>query len=221
MMKVLSMAEPRPQDVEREDDQALFARVRAGETALFAVIMRRHNQNLYRIARGILRDDGEAEDVVQQAYLSALTGNFRGDAQLSTWLTRIVINESLARLRKRSGGLALVADEPMNERDESPTPEDRASTRELAGLLENAIDALPDHYRTVFVLREIEELTTEQTAGALALSEEAVRVRLHRARTMLRADLDQRLGEAAREVFRFDGARCDRIVAAVLAELEH
>src|SRR5688572_6455078 len=160
MVKVLSMAEPRSIEAERDDDETLFARVRAGETELFAVIMRRHNQSLYRTARGILRDDGEAEDVLQQAYLSALSSNttFRGDARLSTWLTRIVINEALARLRKRSGAMALLTAESMNERDVAPTPEDRASNRELAALLEGAIDALPDHYRAVFVLREIQEL---------------------------------------------------------------
>lgn len=204
-------------------DEELFTRVRAGETALFEAIMRRHNQRLFRVARGIVKDDAEAEDVVQQAYLSALTSHavFRGDARLSTWLARIVIREALARLekqRRHTGGMTLVSEASDEEEiSAAATPEDRAAAGELGKILEQSIDALPDLYRTVFVLREVEEMSTAEAATHLGLTEEAVRVRLHRARSLLRNSIDDQLGEAARNVFSFAGERCDRVVARVMA----
>jgi len=202
------------------DDGELVTRIRAGDRNLFAVLMRRHNQRLYRAVRAILRQDDEAEDVVQFAYLAAYQNldQFRGEASFVTWLTRIAVHQALARARDRTrrADMAVVGtqwDVP------APTPEDDASTRELGRILERHIDALPDLYRSVFVLRDVEELTTAETASALGLTEEAVRVRLHRARHLLQSTLVEGIGPASAHVFRFDGERCDRIVLGVLARL--
>ena len=203
-------------------DEALVGHVRAGKIEEFAVIMRRHNQRLFRIARAITRDSSEAEDVVQHAYLSAYAHlhQFAGHSPFSTWLTRIVINEALARYRARhrvrdleSGALApdWCAGASMR------SPEDHVSGAELVGLLESAIDALPESYRSIIVLRELEGCSTQEAAECLSISEEAARVRLHRARTLLRESLWQSVGAAADEVFSFGGERCNRIVERVLA----
>jgi RNA polymerase sigma-70 factor (ECF subfamily) len=196
-------------------DEVIFARVLAGERGLFELLMRRHNRQLFRTVRGLLANDEEAEDVLQEAYLSMYLhgASFRGEAKLTTWMTRIAINAALARIEKRRAHVDLeVVESDAN-------PESDAALRELTRLLEAAIDALPDAQRTVIVLREIEEMSTSETASMLNLSEEAVRVRLHRARAMLRERLDQTLGEASSQLYKFDGARCDRIVAKVLEAL--
>jgi RNA polymerase sigma-70 factor (ECF subfamily) len=208
-------------------DEDVVERVRAGETALFEIVMRRHNQRLFRVARAVLRDDAEAEDAVQQAYLSAYThlDQFAGQARFSTWLTRIALNEALARRGKRLR-LAevdlLEAPEEMSVtmiKTSPKSPEDQASTRELTGLLEAAVDELPEIYRVVFMMREVQELSTAETAACLELTEEAVKVRLHRAKGLLRETLFARLDARAPDTFSFLGARCDRIVASVLARL--
>jgi RNA polymerase sigma-70 factor, ECF subfamily len=210
-------------------DEEVVARVLAGDLPLFEVLMRRHNQRLYRTARAIVRDDAEAEDVMQETYVRAYAalGQFEGRAQWATWLTRIAVNEALARVRARGRFVAREATEVMEDdvmAKEPPAvrsegPEAAASARELGALVEHAIDELPDTYRTVFVLREVQELSTAETAACLDVSEELVKVRLHRARAELRRLMDARLGAATREVFDFHASRCDRVVAAVLERI--
>lgn len=206
-----------------ETDEAVVEAVRAGDAARFEVIMRRHNQRLFRTARSILRDDAEAEDAVQQAYLSAYgkLDQFRGEARFSTWLTRIVVHECLRRKskQKRLADLSVIdgGEEPI---DLSPrNPEDHAADAEIRALLEGAIDSLPEAYRVVFVMRDVEEMSTRETADCLDMSEEAVRVRLHRARRALREWLYERADSAAAEAFHFAGERCERIVVYVLTEI--
>lgn len=208
--------DPAPDEVVVED-------VRRGDAARFEILMRRHNQRLFRTARAILRDDAEAEDAVQQAYVAAFAklDQFRGDARFSTWLTRIVVHESLRRLRRhgRLTDLALVEEGPELATPLGQTPEEHAAGGELREMLENAIDALPESYRVVFVMRDVEEMSTTETAHCLELTEEAVRVRLHRARRALREWLYERADALTAEAFRFAGTRCDRIVRAVLARI--
>jgi RNA polymerase sigma-70 factor, ECF subfamily len=214
-MTIPALPTPRPQT----DDEVL-ERVRAGDTALFELLMRRHNQQLFRAARAIVGDDAEAEDVVQQAYVHAFAKlhQFEGTARLSTWLTSIAVHEALSRRRKALRAPLTLADcyDPV---DEGPGVDETFERRELARLLERTIDTLPEMYRTVLVLRDVQELDTAETAAILGLSEETVRVRLFRARQMARTDLLERTGVAAGEVFAFDGERCDRIVAKVMARL--
>jgi RNA polymerase sigma-70 factor (ECF subfamily) len=208
-------------------DEALVPRILAGETALFELIMRRHNQRLYRAARAILNDDAEAEDVMQETYVRAFAhlAQFRGDALLSTWLTRIAAHEAFARVRQRRRLAALPPDDndvetlPMADRPKPSDPEREANNAELRGLLERAIDELPETYRTVFVLREVEGLSTATTAECLGVSEEVVKTRLSRARARLRDGLYERAGAAAGSAFTFGAERCDRVVAAVLSRL--
>jgi RNA polymerase sigma-70 factor (ECF subfamily) len=205
-------------------DAEVVRRVLAGERALFEILMRRHNQRLYRTIRAILRDEAEVEDAMQQAYVSAYAhlAQFAGDASFSTWLTRIAVNEALGRLRRRA---------PLASLDETPEtqvmsfdpsrddPELRVARREASELLEAAVDELPAGYRTVFMLREVEGLSTAETAAALGVSEDVVKVRLHRARGALREALFERVGGAAREAFPFYAPRCDRVVAGVMARI--
>jgi RNA polymerase sigma-70 factor, ECF subfamily len=207
-------------------DEDVVTRVRGGDTAVFEILMRRYNQRLFRAARAILRDDADAEDAVQQAYLAAYAhlDQFAGAARFSTWLTRIAVREALGKLRsrKRRGEVEFDrdAEETMTMKDEpDDTPERHAARRELLGILESAVDALPEIYRVVFMLREVELMSTAETAEVLELSEEAVKVRLHRARGMLRQGLFERVDESLPRSFPFLGARCDRIVAAVMARL--
>ena len=202
-----------------------------GDVALFEVLMRRYNQRLYRAARAITRDDAEAEDVLQETYVRAFSAlaQFEGRAKWATWITRIAVNEALARVRRRGRFVErdvadIMEDGSMDERGMSdtaplPGPAQEAEVRELAAFVERAVDELPDSYRTVFVLREVEELSTAETAECLDVSEELVKVRLHRARTELRRMLDERFGAATREVFDFHASRCDRIVALVMARI--
>jgi RNA polymerase sigma-70 factor (ECF subfamily) len=201
-------------------DEEVVARVLAGDISLFEILMRRYNQRLFRIARGILADDAEAEDVMQEAYLRAFRelAGFRGEASFATWLTRIACHEALALARKRrrlvplSGG-----NEPPEPPAETPGPERDLENRELHVLIRAAVERLPDPLRSVFCLREIESLSTEQTADALGLTVENVRVRLHRAKRSLRQTLDERIGREVRRLYLFDGARCDRIVERFFA----
>ncbi|MBS0338237.1 MAG: RNA polymerase sigma factor [Proteobacteria bacterium] len=213
-------------------DPELARRVAGGDIAAFRLLMRRHNQTLYRTARSILRDDAEAEDAVQEAYLLAYRAmaGFRGDAKLSTWLVRIVVNEALGRRRKAarsaeifrldgdSGSAAESAEVNMN--DATPEqPEQEAMRAQTRRLLEKKVDELPDAFRAVFVLRAIEEMSVEETAAALALPEATVRSRLFRARGLLRESLAREIDFAFEDAFSFAGDRCDRIVAGVLARL--
>jgi RNA polymerase sigma-70 factor (ECF subfamily) len=210
-------------------DEEIVARVRGGDTAFFEVLMRRHNRSLYRAVRAVLRDDTEAEDVMQQAYLSAYAHlhQFAGQARFSTWLLRIGVNEALGRLRQRRRHLQPIEDQEQTEdrttpgalEDRMPTPEDRAADHELAVLLEGIVDGLPATYREVFVLRLVEGLDTAETAAVLDLSQEAVKQRLHRAREMVQGSVEARMGSAAAGAFEFRAPRCDRVVAAVMARL--
>ena len=209
-------------------DEELARRVGAGETALFEVLMRRHNARVYRAVRALVRDEDEAEDVMQQAYVLAFThlDQFQGDARFSTWLIRIAVNEALQYLRKRSRLVAIDggADDELEagmkllERN-TPDPERQTSERELSRLLEATIDALPVPYRMVFMLREVDGLSTAETAEVLSVSQDVVKTRLHRARALLREALENRFGDQLEEVFSFQAPRCDRVVAAVMARL--
>ncbi|HSU81758.1 MAG TPA: RNA polymerase sigma factor [Thermoanaerobaculia bacterium] len=208
-------------------DEEVVARVLAGDTSLFEILMRRYNQRLFRVARGILADDAEAEDVAQEAWLRAFRelSRFRGEALFSTWLTRIACHDALARVHKRRRLVPITGGgdgggEPPEPPAETPGPERDLENRELQDLLRAAVEVLPDPLRAVFCLREIEGLSTEQTADALDLSVENVRVRLHRAKRSLRQTLDEKIGREVRRLYLFDGARCDRLVERVFAALD-
>jgi RNA polymerase sigma-70 factor (ECF subfamily) len=202
-------------------DEDIVDRILAGERALFEVLMRRHNQRLYRAVRSVLRD-GEAEDAMQQAYLSAFAhlDQFQRASSFSTWLVRIALNEALTRVRKQRRMIA-VGDPDQLEGIEADTMaiERRAEARELVQLLEGVVDELPETYRTVFLLREVEGMSTAEAAGCLDLTESALKVRLHRAKALIKEALADRVGETAMQAFRFDATRCDRVVKAVLDQL--
>ena len=209
-------------------DEEVVDRVSVGDTALFEILMRRHNQRVYRVARAVVKDEAEAEDVMQQAYLNAFLhlNQFERRSQFSTWLTRITVYEALARRRKRRPQEPLPSGDAGTNENTMETliapdadPERRAYAAELGRVLEFAVDALPEAYRSVFMLREIEGLSTSETAEGLELSEEAVKTRLHRARAMVRRTITDRLGAAGQEAFQFHALRCDRVVNAVLAEI--
>ncbi len=206
-------------------DEEVVERVLAGDASLFEILMRRYNQRLFRVARAILAEDSEAEDVMQEAYVRAFRelATFRGEARFSTWLTRIACHEALARARKRRRLVPIgvgVVGEPPEPLSENAGPERDMENRELKSVLHDAVEILPDPLRTVFCLREVEGLSTEQTADALGLSLENVRVRLHRAKRSLRQLLDERIGREVRRLYLFEAPRCDRMVAAVFARLD-
>lgn len=204
-------------------DEHVVTRVLAGQTALFEILMRRYNERVYRVARAIVRDDAEAEDVMQQAYVNAYASlrQFAGRARFSTWLTRIAIHEALARVRKRGRYEAFDDEhsnvEPFMAERQSSDPERQALGGELRRLLEWAIDELPDGAREVFVLREVEGLSTAETAESLGVSDDVVKTRLSRAKAALRRTVMERTGATAPDAFRFYRPRCDRVVARVMA----
>lgn len=203
-------------------DLELARRVTAGDAGAFVLLMRRHNRMLYRAARSILQDESEAEDAVQDAYLQAYRtiGQFRGEAKLSTWLVRIVLNAALARVRTRSRGmeLAIRLDSETQGSETTPeAPEQAAQRTQAHRILQAKIDALPDALRSVFVLRALEELSVEEVAAALDLPKAIVRVRFFRARRRLRSVLSRESEQLLASLFPFAGRRCDGIVAAVLA----
>ncbi|HEX7894667.1 MAG TPA: RNA polymerase sigma factor [Terriglobales bacterium] len=208
-------------------DEEVVRRVLDGDTAVFEIIMRRYNQRLYRVARAILRDDSEAEDVMQDAYVRAYQhlGQFAGRSQFSTWLTRIAIHEALARAQRRKRVDQLSANEwkdgegEMNVATSALNPEEQLSVSELGRALEGAILSIPEQYRLVLMMRDIEQMSTIETASALDLSEENVKVRLHRARAMVRKELFARAGAEAASAFGFMGVRCDRVVTRVLQQI--
>lgn len=212
-------------------DAALVARVLAGDHDAFEVIMRRHNQLLFRTARSILRTDAEAEDAVQEAYLRAwrAMATFRAESKLSTWLVRIVTRTALDRGRNPHADIipldiAMVTNEDSPEGpfrdDPALQPESLAYRQQVRRLLESRIDLLPEAFRTVFMLRAVEEWSVEEVAQALELPEATVRSRYFRAKGLLREGLASQMDASLREVFSFDGARCDRIVAGVRAKLK-
>jgi RNA polymerase sigma-70 factor (ECF subfamily) len=206
-------------------DLLLVRRALARDAGAFRAIIKTYNQRLYRIARGILRNDAEAEDVVQEAYVRAFANlaTFRGDSSLATWLSRIVINEALGRLRKRRRTVAMpenpeaqVIRFPLNPSDD---PERTMAQRQILALVERATDSLPDIYRMVFVARVIEGLSMEETADLLGVRPETVKTRLHRARSLLRKALDDEIGPVLLDAFPFAGRRCERLTKAVMGRL--
>ncbi len=208
-------------------DEEVVKRVRAGETALFEILMRRYNQRLYRVTRSILGNDTEAEDVTQDAYVRSYMhlDQFDGRAKFSTWLTKIAVHEALARARSRQRLVEIDAasgsmEDGMNLESKTPSPEQEVLTHTMRIVLEAAVERLPETYRSVFMLREVEEMSTAETAECLDLSEEAVKVRLHRARSLLRKDIYAQTGAATASAFQFMGARCDRMVATVLERIQ-
>jgi len=227
---IIEMSSPAPDRMAEE--AALLARTAEHDVAAFETLMRRHNSRLYRVARSILKDDAAAEDAVQEAYLEAFkhSASYRGEAQVSTWLTRIVINQALMRLRRQKRDQVVVpfehhgagdthreSDDPIDQTAESPA----ASTLrgELRRLLERRIDELPEAFRTVFVMRDVEEMSVQETADLLNIPPATVRTRLFRARALLRQALARDVDSTTVDVFGFAGDRCDRIVSVVLARV--
>ncbi len=202
-------------------DEEIVARVVSGDTALFELLMRRNNRRVFRAVRAILRSDDEAEDAMQEAYVSAFShlGEFGGRSKFSTWLVRIAVHEALGRLRRGKRITSLDDAELEEPMATTRSPEGAASDGELRVLLEAAIDALPIGFRAVFVLRAVEDMGVEETALALAIPEETVRTRLHRARGLLRDSLAKTIESVAPQAFEFHLLRCDRVAARVLARI--
>jgi RNA polymerase sigma factor (sigma-70 family) len=213
-----------------ESDVQLALSAAAGNAMAFETIVRRHNRLLFRTARGVVADDAEAQDVVQETYLRAFTHlqAYRGDSSLGTWLARIAINVALTSLRKKGrivqldGGDGDDAAEPEHDMPfptSSEGPDELAGRHELRAVLQASIEDLPVIYRTVFILRAVEELSVEETASCLGVSEDVVKTRFLRARARLRERLAERVERGATDTFAFAGARCDAVLAHVMAEL--
>jgi RNA polymerase sigma-70 factor (ECF subfamily) len=215
---------PLPEDTVHPSDEEIIERIRGGDTDSFELVMRRYNQRIYRTVRAILREEDETTDVMQEAYVNAFShlADFSGRARFSTWLTRIAVHEALGRLRKRKRL------EPLDETDSEDVlmtstvsgPENRASDGELRVLLEQAVDGLPEAFRTTFVLRSIEQLSVAETAEVLGIPEETVKTRHHRARERLQRALTERVGSTLPDLFGFHRPRCDGVVANVLARIK-
>ena len=221
---------PAPHVAGPSDDAELVRRALTRDDTAFRTIMERHNRRLYRIARGILRNDSEAEDVVQEAYVKAFTrlGGFRGDSSLATWLSRITMNEALGRLRRERPPADLEAFETRRTEAQiikfpqtgtSDDPERTMAQREILQLVERATDNLPEIFRIVFMTRAIEGMSTEDTANLLGLQPDTVKTRLHRARRLVRDELDKQIGPVLMDAFPFAGMRCARMTNAVLQRL--
>lgn len=209
-------------------DEEVVDRVRRGDRQLFELLMRRHNRKMYRVIRSVLNQEDEIEDVIQQAYLQAFAHlhQFEGRSSFSTWLIRIALHESFARRRQHLRAAAAVNDQREEHTDvvdsleaDAPSPEQHAYAQQLKRVLESAVDQLPDNYRVVFVMRDVEGLTTSETGAALGIGDEAVKTRLHRARAMLRRDVANQLGSVAPGAFDFQAPRCDRVVAYVMGQI--
>jgi RNA polymerase sigma-70 factor, ECF subfamily len=218
------------QTAEKLGDDQLVELARGRDEAAVRALTQRYNRRLFRVARSILRDDAEAEDVVQETYVRAITGleYFRGDASFGTWITRIAMNEALGRLRRRRPTVdwesygknrmpAEIINFPLSAA--SSDPERTMAQREIRAVLEHAIDELPDAFRAVFVARVVEGMSVEETADLFGLRAETVKTRLHRARNLLRDALDKRLGPALTSTFPFDGRRCGRLTEIVVRRL--
>jgi len=211
-------------------DAELIRRARNRDEAAIRTILQANNRRLYRIARGILRNDSEAEDAVQEGYLQAFThlDKFRGDSSLATWLARIVMNEALGRLRRQRPSVdwttlgpdipeAQIIQFPVSSRPEDP--EKSMAQREIQQVVEHAIDELPEAFRIVFITRVMEGMNVEETAELLGLKPETVKTRLHRARSMLRDSVENKIGPLVMEAFPFAGRRCERLTEAVVKRL--
>ena len=220
-----TLLQPQVQELK---DEEIVRRVLAGDTAMFEIIMRRYNQRLYRISRSILQNDGEAEDVMQDAYVRAYEHlyQFAGKAAFSTWLTRIAIHEALARKRRRQHMEELDALQELKGdsmpilKSSRPDPEDQATQAQVRELLEDAIQALPEPYRIIVVLREVQEMGVGETAESLGVSEAVVKTRLHRAHAMLRRELHSRAHGRITDLYAFHAPRCDRVVKAVFERIQ-
>src|SRR4051794_36322385 len=212
-----------------QDDAELVRRALGRDEAAVRAIMQANNRRLYRLARGVLRNDSEAEDVVQETYVRAFTHleHFRGDSSLSTWLSRIAVNEALGRLRRQRPGVnieslpqgtleAQIIQFPLASSDD---PEKSMAQREIQHVVEHAIDELPEAFRLVFITRVIEGMNVEETAEILGVRPETVKTRLHRARTMLREGIEKKIGPVVMDAFPFAGHRCERLTDAVLKRL--
>jgi RNA polymerase sigma-70 factor (ECF subfamily) len=219
-------------DLQHVDDVELVDLATGGDAAAFDAIMKRYDRRLYRVARAIVRNDSEAEDALQEAYMRAFThlSSFRGQANLATWLTRITLNEARGSLRRRRPDVEIGALDSISDQGEfrvalfpaahaEADPEAAAARAEMRRLLERAIDELPEAFRLVFVLRDVEELSTDETASALGLRPETVKTRLHRARRLLRDSLGETLSSAVTDAFPFEGVRCDELRRTVLRRL--
>jgi RNA polymerase sigma-70 factor, ECF subfamily len=225
----MTNAEPNCSAALADDDASLVRRVLAGDPAGFGLLMRRFNRRLYRLARAIVGNSAEAEDALQEAYLDAhrSLGQFRGDSSLATWLSRLVVNECLGRMRRnarRQNVIPMIPSPTDHEiesvpSDELGSPDAAADRAQMRAILERRIDALPEGFRTVFVMRSVEELTVEETAESLGIPAETVRSRHFRAKTLLREALAREVDIAERNLWGFAGERCDRIVARVLARI--
>jgi RNA polymerase sigma-70 factor (ECF subfamily) len=213
----------------RREDSDLIDLVRAGEEAAIRTVMQNNNRRLYRIARGVLRNDGEAEDVVQETYVRAFThlDSFRGDSSFATWLARIAMNEALGRLRRRRPGVEWTTLRPgvleaqiiQFPHSAASDPEKIMAQREIQAVVEHAIDDLPEAFRLVFITRVMEGMNVEETAEILGLKPETVKTRLHRARIMLRENVEKKIGPVVMEAFPFAGKRCERLTDTVLRRL--
>jgi RNA polymerase sigma-70 factor (ECF subfamily) len=216
-------------DITAPGDLELAMRAQTRDAGAFRTIMRMHNRKLYRLARSIVRNDSEAEDIVQETYVTAFAhlASFRGEASLATWLSRIAINEALGRLRRKRRAAAVITSEPMGEAHiipfphaaNSDDPERSMAQRQILALVEQATDALPDAYRTVFVARVIEGLSIEETADLLGIKPQTVKTRLHRARDLVRKQIDEQIGPIMLDAFPFAGKRCERLTSAVMKRL--
>jgi RNA polymerase sigma-70 factor, ECF subfamily len=212
-------------------DLEIVERVIGGDTASFELIMRRYNRRLYRIARGVLHNDADAEDAVQDAYMLGFEnlGKYQGKGPLSAWLAKITVNEALGRLRRAGIASSCISFDDPEEQEEAnymadfistlPSPEQNVARGELRRLLETAIDALPDAYRMVFIMCGVEEMSVAETADCLEVEPATVKTRYHRARKILQQQLSDLVDTTAGEAFSFDGVRCDRIVSGVLRRL--
>lgn len=207
-------------------DEEVIARVRAGETELYEILMRRHNRRLYRVILSILKNQGETEEVMQEAYVRAYEhlDRFEGRSSFATWLTRIAIHEAFGRMRFRKRFVEPASSdrgkEPMEQFESNENnPEELYLKRKIGDVLEDLLKKLPEKYRLVFVMREVEGLSTRETASCLGIEEEAVKTRLFRARALLRRGLNARTLDAARDLFHFGGERCDRVVYAVMTRI--
>src|SRR6516164_10163605 len=212
------------------DDAELVRRALARDAGALRAIMQKHNRRLYRIARGVLRNNTDAEDAVQDAYVSAFThlANYRGESTLATWLSRIVMNEALRQLRRKRPAVDLTAAEPMRSEAEiiqfplstpNDDPERTMAQRQILQLVEQATDNLPEAFRLVFVTRVIEGMSVEETSELLGIKPETVKTRLHRARQLVRDQLDKQIGPVLMEAFPFAGRRCERMTEAVMTRL--
>jgi len=224
MSSLFDTAAPQTEPALETSDEELVERVRLGDRLAFELLMRRNNRRVYRAVRTVLRDGADVEEVMQQTYVLAFShlGQFQGNARWSTWVCRIAFNEALARLRQRGRFVSIDTSEtavPDAWRAPAPDPERQVRARELGRLVEETIDGLPDIYRSVLIFREIEGMTTLETATILAVEENVVKTRLHRARALLREAIERRIGRQLDDAFAFEARRCDRVVTAVLAQI--